>query len=49
MPIGGGVGKIFEIGKQSTALRAQAYYNVEHPDTAPEWSLRITLTFIFPK
>jgi hypothetical protein len=49
VPIGGGVGKIFKIGKQSTALRVQAYYNVEHPDTAPEWSLRITLTFIFPK
>jgi len=27
----------------------QAFYNVEHPDIAPDWSFRAQLQFLFPK
>ena len=27
--------------------QVQAFYNVEHPDLGPEWTLRLQLQFIF--
>jgi len=32
VPIGGGIGKIFRIGKQAVNAQAQAFYNVVSPD-----------------
>jgi hypothetical protein len=49
VPFGGGIGKIFKIGKQSCNAGVQAYYNVVTPDGGPEWSLRCTVTLLFPK
>lgn len=30
-------------------VSAQTYYNVEHPDFGPDWSLRLQIQFLFPK
>jgi len=49
VPFGGGVGKIFKIGKQPMNSSAQAYYNVETPTGGPDWQLRLQLQFLFPK
>jgi hypothetical protein len=49
VPFGGGVGKIFRIGKQPLNAQAQAFYNVEKPDNSPDWTLRLQLQFLFPK
>ena len=49
VPFGGGVGKIFRIGKQPMNATAQAYYNVEKPTNGPDWQLRLQLQFLFPK
>ena len=49
IPFGGGFGKIFKIGKQPMNAQAQAFYNVEKPDSGPDWSLRLQLQFLFPK
>jgi len=49
IPIGGGGGKIFRIGKQPMNASAQAYYNVEKPDNGADWQLRVQLQFLFPK
>jgi len=49
IPFGGGVGKIFRIGKQPMNASVQAYYNVEEPDFGPDWQLRVQLQFLFPK
>ena len=49
VPFGGGVGKIFRIGKQALNARAQIYYNVEKPDFVGDWGLRVELQFLFPK
>ena len=49
VPVGGGIGRIFKIGKQPINSRIEAYYNVARPDAAPEWSWSFTFQFLFPK
>ena len=49
VPIGGGVGKLFTIGKQAINSRLEAYYMVEKPDKAPDWQIIFTWQFLFPK
>ena len=49
VPIGGGFGRIFEIGHQPVNAQLAAYYNVVTPDDAgADWQLRAQLTFLFP-
>ena len=49
VPFGGGVGKVFKIGKLPINLNAQMYYNVVKPDGVGDWQSRIQLQFLFPK
>jgi hypothetical protein len=49
VPLGGGLGKIFRIGKQPLNFRTVAYYNVHKPDGGSNWSLVTQLTFMFPR
>lgn len=49
VPIGGGIGKLFNIGKQPINTRVEAYYNAERPNFAPDWSISFTIQFLFPK
>jgi hypothetical protein len=49
IPLGGGVGKMFAIGGQKMNTKLEAYYNVEKPDGAPDWSMSWTLQFLFPR
>jgi hypothetical protein len=49
VPLGGGFGKMFEIGSQKMNTKLEAYYNAEKPDGAPDWSLSWTLQFLFPR
>jgi len=49
VPLGGGVGRVFKIGKQAINSRLEAYYNVVQPDGAPDWSFAFTWQFLFPK
>jgi hypothetical protein len=49
LPLGGGVGKIFHLGKLPVNAQLSAYYNVVRPDFAPDWQLRAQLQFMFPK
>jgi len=49
VPLGGGFGKMFEIGSQKMNTKLEAYYNVEKPDGAPDWSFSWTLQFLFPR
>jgi hypothetical protein len=49
VPVGGGVGKLFTIGKQPINSSLQAYYNVESPTFGPDWSIRFQVQFLFPK
>ena len=49
IPVGGGIGRIFQIGSQPINASLQAYYNVVTPDdVGANWQLRAQWTFLFP-
>jgi len=49
VPLGGGVGRVFKIGKQPVNASIQGYYNVEKPRLGADWTLRAQLQLLFPK
>jgi len=50
VPLGGGVGKLFRIGKLPVNTSIQAHYNVEKPDNlGPDWTLRFQVQVLLPK
>jgi hypothetical protein len=49
VPLGGGVGHIFHIGRLPVNAQASAYYNVERPDGGARWQLRLQVQLMFPK
>jgi hypothetical protein len=49
VPLGGGVGKIFHLGKLPVNTQLSAYYNVVHPDNGANWQLRAQVQLMFPK
>jgi len=49
VPFGGGIGKIFKIGKQPINMQASAYKNIEKPAFGAEWQIRLQMQFLFPK
>ena len=49
IPVGGGGGKMFNIGKLPMDLSTQLFYYAARPDGGPDWEWRVTLKFIFPK
>lgn len=48
VPLGGGFGKMFNLGKLPMDFQTQAFYNVVKPDASPDWQLRFQLKLIFP-
>jgi hypothetical protein len=49
VPVGGGVGKIFHIGKLPVNTQISAYYNVVKPDFGANWQIRAQVQLMFPK
>jgi hypothetical protein len=49
VPLGGGGGKLFKIGKLPVNVNVQAFGNVERPRYAPDWSLRFQVQLLLPK
>jgi hypothetical protein len=50
VPVGGGFGKLFKLGKQPINASVQAYTNTKQPHvTGPDWTLRTQIIFLFPK
>lgn len=49
VPIGGGVGKIFRLGKLPINASLQAYYNTVETTVGPDWTLRFQIQLLFPK
>ena len=50
VPFGGGIGKVFKIGKQPMNAQLSAYKNVITPDDyGADWQFRVQLQFLFPK
>jgi len=48
VPLGGGFGRSFKIGNQRILSRLEAYYNVEKPEGASDYSVSFTIQFVFP-
>ncbi|MCA9451141.1 MAG: neuromedin U [Nitrospiraceae bacterium] len=49
VPVGGGVGKVFRIGKLPFNGNILAFSNVVRPDEGADWTLRIQLALLLPK
>jgi hypothetical protein len=49
IPLGLGIGQVTRFGKQPVNMQAAVYYNVEKPDYAADWQLRVQLQLMFPK
>jgi len=50
IPLGGGVGRVFKVGKLPLNASLQAYYNVVTPDNfGAQWQMRAQIQFLFPK
>jgi hypothetical protein len=49
VPVGGGVGKIFHLGKLPVNTQLSAYYNIVRPDDGPNWQIRFQVQLMFPK
>jgi len=49
VPMGGGVGKLFKLGKLPVNTSLSAYYSVVRPDFAPNWNVRLQIQLMFPK
>jgi hypothetical protein len=49
VPVGGGVGRLVNIGKMPVDFKLVAYSNVEKPDGGADWSLQLQVKMLFPK
>jgi hypothetical protein len=49
VPLNFGVQQLLKIGKQPIALEMGYRYYAERPSGGPDWGLRFTVTFLFPK
>ena len=49
VPVGGGFGKVFRIGKLPFNGNISAYANVVRADPGPHWTLRLQIAPLLPK
>jgi hypothetical protein len=49
VPIGAGIGKVFDLGEHKLNTRLESYYNIVRPDQAPDWSVGMTVQVMLPK
>ena len=49
VPLGGGVGHIFHLGRLPVNTQVSAYYNVATPEFGADWQLRVQVQLMFPK
>ncbi len=48
IPMGADIGKALTIGSHSLSLQGGAYDLLKRPDGAPQWIMRVSVTFLFP-
>lgn len=49
VPVGGGAGKVFRIGKLPFNANVGYYANVVRPDPGPDWTVRLQIALLLPK
>jgi len=48
VPVGGGFGKVFTVGRWSLSASAEVFYNAVRPSGGAQWSPSISLQLLFP-
>jgi hypothetical protein len=50
VPFGGGIGRVFKMGRQPVMAQVQNFYNAIHPQTLPhpQWQFRVQFALLFP-
>jgi hypothetical protein len=48
IPMGADIGKALNLGSQSLSLQIGAYDLLKRPNGAPQWIVRVSVTFLFP-
>jgi hypothetical protein len=48
VPVGGGVGRIFNIGNQPVDVAIQGLYNTVRPSDAADWTINLQISLLFP-
>ena len=48
IPMGADIGKAFKLGSRNLSLQVGAYDLLKRPDGAPQWIMRLSVTFLFP-
>jgi hypothetical protein len=49
VPLGGGIGRIFHLGRLPVNTQISGYYNVVKPDEGADWQIRAQVQLMFPK
>ena len=49
IPVGGGIGRVFRVGKQPMNATLKVYHNIESPTTGSDTQIQFQLQFLFPK
>ena len=49
IPIGGGIGRVFKIGKQLVNASVGVFHNLQAPRSGADWQLQFQIQFLFPK
>ena len=49
IPLGGGIGKVFKIGKQPINAALRVYHNIESPRGGADTQIQFQINFLFPK
>ena len=49
VPVGGGAGKVFRIGKLPFNANVGYFANVVRPDPGPDWTIRLQIALLLPK
>lgn len=49
LPVGGGIGKVFHLGKLPLNAELHAYYNVMKQDLDADWQVRFQIQMLFPR
>ena len=47
VPMGGGIGRSVRVGDMPLSVQAGYYYNLEKPDGAPDWMVRLEVRLLF--
>jgi len=49
IPLGGGFGKLFRLGRLPVNVQLAAFYNAVKPEAAADWSMRVQVQLLFPR